>query len=230
MLIQSLYNQGFITSLFIFQGDVIIEKFIKDALILWATIDPIGTLAIFASLTASLTPKERFKTAVKAISYSAIILIGAVVIGQILLSAMGISLVSLQVAGGIILFIFSLQMIFGDALAFSSGGEKEKGHDIAVFPLAVPSIATPGAIMAAILLTDNHIYDIQTQVGTSIIMLVILGVAFVFMLAAGPILKVIGQNGAAILIRVMGLILAAMSLEFILEAFNIFEWLESTKQ
>ena len=230
MLIQSLYNQGFITSLFIFQGDVIIEKFIKDALILWATIDPIGTLAIFASLTASLTPKERFKTAVKAISYSAIILIGAVVIGQILLSAMGISLVSLQVAGGIILFIFSLQMIFGDALAFSSGGEKEKGHDIAVFPLAVPSIATPGAIMAAILLTDNHIYDIQTQVGTSIIMLMILGVAFVFMLAAGPILKVIGQNGAAILIRVMGLILAAMSLEFILEAFNIFEWLESTKQ
>ncbi|WP_345252015.1 MarC family protein [Kangiella taiwanensis] len=207
-----------------------IEKFIKDALILWATIDPIGTLAIFASLTATLTPKERFKTAVKAITYSAIILVGAVVIGQILLSAMGISLVSLQVAGGMILFIFSLQMIFGDALAFSSGGEKEKGHDIAVFPLAVPSIATPGAIMAAILLTDNHVYDIQTQVGTSLIMLGVLAVAFLFMLAASPILKVIGQNGAAILIRVMGLILAAMSLEFILEAFKIFEWLETFNQ
>ncbi|WP_223577655.1 MarC family protein [Kangiella taiwanensis] len=202
----------------------------KDALILWATIDPIGTLAIFASLTATLTPKERFKTAVKAITYSAIILVGAVVIGQILLSAMGISLVSLQVAGGMILFIFSLQMIFGDALAFSSGGEKEKGHDIAVFPLAVPSIATPGAIMAAILLTDNHVYDIQTQVGTSLIMLGVLAVAFLFMLAASPILKVIGQNGAAILIRVMGLILAAMSLEFILEAFKIFEWLETFNQ
>ncbi len=100
-------------------------------------------------------------------------------------------------------------------------------HDIAVFPLAVPSIATPGAIMAAILLTDNHVYDIQTQVGTSLIMLAVLAVAFLFMLAAGPILKVIGQNGAAILIRVMGLILAAMSLEFILEAFHIFEWLET---
>ncbi|WP_228640516.1 MarC family protein [Kangiella geojedonensis] len=201
----------------------------KDALILWATIDPIGTLAIFASLTATLTPKQRFKTAVKAIIYSAIILIGAVVIGQILLSAMGISLVSLQVAGGMILFIFSLQMIFGDALAFSSSGEKEQGHDIAVFPLAVPSIATPGAIMAAILLTDNHVYDIQTQVGTSLIMLGVLAVAFLFMLAASPILKVIGQNGAAILIRVMGLILAAMSLEFILEAFHIFEWLETVE-
>ncbi|GAA4347010.1 hypothetical protein GCM10023150_08970 [Kangiella taiwanensis] len=157
-------------------------------------------------------------------------MVGAVVIGQILLSAMGISLVSLQVAGGMILFIFSLQMIFGDALAFSSGGEKEKGHDIAVFPLAVPSIATPGAIMAAILLTDNHVYDIQTQVGTSLIMLGVLAVAFLFMLAASPILKVIGQNGAAILIRVMGLILAAMSLEFILEAFKIFEWLETFNQ
>lgn len=156
-------------------------------------------------------------------------MIGAVVIGQILLSAMGISLVSLQVAGGMILFIFSLQMIFGDALAFSSSGEKEQGHDIAVFPLAVPSIATPGAIMAAILLTDNHVYDIQTQVGTSLIMLGVLAVAFLFMLAASPILKVIGQNGAAILIRVMGLILAAMSLEFILEAFHIFEWLETVE-
>lgn len=155
------------------------------------------------------------------------ILVGAVVIGQILLSAMGISLVSLQVAGGIILFVFALQMIFGDDLAPSSGGAKESGHDIAVFPLAVPSIATPGAIMAVILLTDNHVYTIKTQAVTTLLMLGVLVITFLFMLAATPILKVIGQNGAAILVRVMGMILAAMSIEFILEAFHIFEWLET---
>jgi multiple antibiotic resistance protein len=79
------------------------EKFIRDALILWTTIDPIGTLAIFTAITGKLDSTQRKKTAWKAILYSAAILLGAIVIGQVLLSSMGIRLLSLQVAGGIIL-------------------------------------------------------------------------------------------------------------------------------
>ena len=202
-----------------------LEQLIKDALILWATIDPVGTLAIFAALTHRMDTKQRFKTALKATLYSGVILIGAVLIGQVLLSAMGIRLVSLQVAGGIILFLFALKMIFGNGIE-DDQSQTEKGHDIAVFPLAVPSIASPGAIMAAILLTDNHTHPISEQAATAVILCAILGVTFLFMLAAGFVIRIIGNNGAAILIRVMGMILAALSIEFVFEGLNLFELMQ----
>lgn len=201
------------------------EKFIRDALILWTTIDPIGTLAIFTAITAKLDAKQRKKTAWKAVLYSTAILLGAIVIGQVLLSSMGIRLLSLQVAGGVILFLFGLQMVFGSGIS-SNQTIEEPGHDIAVFPLAVPSIATPGAILAVILLTDNHLYSIPTQATTAAILLGILGVTLVCMLAATPILKVIGMNGASILVRVMGMILAALSTEFVMEALHIPQWMK----
>ncbi|MDR4461780.1 MAG: MarC family protein [Nitrospirales bacterium] len=200
------------------------EKFIRDALILWTTIDPIGTLAIFTAITSKLDQKQRKRTAWKAILYSAAILLGAIVIGQVLLSAMGIRLLSLQVAGGVILFLFGLQMVFGSGVT-SNQTTEEPGHDIAVFPLAVPSIATPGAILAVILLTDNHVYSIPTQATTAAILLCILAVTLICMLAATPILKVIGMNGASILVRVMGMILAALSTEFVMEALRIPQWM-----
>ncbi len=201
------------------------EKFLRDFLILWTTIDPIGSLAIFAAVASRLGPEERRRVAIKATLYAAGILIGAIVIGQILLSAMGIRLISLQVAGGIILFLFGLRMIFGSDLGGDAGG-KERGHDIAVFPLAVPSIATPGAIMAVIVLTDNHAFPIGVQVGTTLVLLFVLGVTVLFMLGAGRILKVLGNNGSAILVRVMGMILAALSIELVMDALNVFRWIE----
>lgn len=200
------------------------EKLIRDALMLWATIDPIGTLAIFASITASLTPGQRRKTAIKATVYSALILLGSIVIGQILLSALGIDLLSLQVAGGAILFLFALQMIFGSNMD-EQGGSNNSQHDLAVFPLAVPSIASPGAIMAVIVLTDNNLHGITEQAATAGVLVGVLVVTCLLMLASTPILRVIGTNGAAILVRVMGLILAALSVQLVFEALEIGNWI-----
>lgn len=115
-----------------------IEKITRDFIMIWTTVNPIDTLALFAGLTASLTRKERRWIAFRASVYSTIILVVAVVLGQIILDAMGIRLLSLQVAGGIILFLFGLQMLFGTA--GHSTDSPEKGHDLAVFPLAVPAI------------------------------------------------------------------------------------------
>jgi multiple antibiotic resistance protein len=199
-----------------------LEKSIQDVLILWATIDPIGTLALFAAITAGVAPAERRKTAAKAIAYSAAILLSSIVIGQVILDGMGIKLNSLEVAGGAILFLFGLQMIFGDT--GRAPGQPEPGHDIAVFPLAVPSIASPGAIMAVILLTDNDVYGIASQATTAAIMLGVLLITWVLMLLADPILRIIGKNGAAILVKVMGMILAALSAELILTALSIPGW------
>lgn len=200
------------------------EKLIRDALMLWATIDPIGTLAVFASITAALTPGQRRKTAIKATLYSALILLGSIVIGQILLSALGIDLLSLQVAGGAILFLFALQMIFSSNMD-EQGGSKNSQHDLAVFPLAVPSIASPGAIMAVIVLTDNNLHGIAEQAATAGVLVGVLVVTCLLMLASTRILRVIGTNGAAILVRVMGLILAALSVQLVFEALEIGNWI-----
>jgi multiple antibiotic resistance protein len=88
-------------------------KISKDFATIWTTIAPIGNVAIFAGLTASLTRAERRRTALRATVYAAVILVVAVVAGQIILDAIGIHLHSLKVAGGIILFLFGLQMLFG---------------------------------------------------------------------------------------------------------------------
>src|SRR5438270_520266 len=90
-----------------------LEKIIRDFVMIWTTVDPISTLALFAGLTASLSTAERRGVARRGIFYAAIILVVAVVLGQIILDAMGIRLLSLKVAGGIILFLFGLQMLFG---------------------------------------------------------------------------------------------------------------------
>ncbi len=202
----------------------ITDKLIKDFMFLWATIDPIGTLALFASLTHSFTPEHRNKTALKAILYSTYILISSIVIGQIFLSYMGIQLISLQLSGGIILFIFGLQMIFKNDSPSSMN--IEPNHDIAVFPLAIPSIATPGAIMAVIILTDNSNFDFITQIYTGLMLLLVLGITYCFLLLANPIMKIIGKNGSTILVKIMGMVLAALSTEIIMTALNIPEWVE----
>ncbi len=198
------------------------EKFIRDALMLWATIDPIGTLSLFAAVTVGMSSEQRRRTAIKATLYGFAILASSIVIGQILLTGMGIDLLSLQVAGGVILFLFALQMIFGELDASSAGPEADR--DLAVFPLAVPSIAGPGGIVAVVLLTDNHIYSIPVQLGTTLIMVGVLIVTCLMMLASGLILKVIGGGGAKILIRVMGIILAALSVQLVFEALAVERW------
>ncbi|MBA2269670.1 MAG: MarC family protein, partial [Chthoniobacterales bacterium] len=155
-------------------------KISKDFATIWTTIDPIGNVALFAGLTASLTRPERRRTALRASLYAAVILVVSVVAGQIILDAVGIHLHSLKVAGGIILFLFGLQMLFGQADA--NPGSPEAGRDLAVFPMAVPSIAGPGAMMAVILLTDNDVYTIPEQAQTGVVLVVVLVLNYILLL------------------------------------------------
>jgi multiple antibiotic resistance protein len=203
-----------------------LEKSLRDAAMLWATIDPVGTLALFAALTVRVPAPERRRMALRATLYAAVVLIGCIVIGQVVLYELGIRLISLQVAGGIVLFLFGLQMIFGSE-AKATGAQGESDHDLAVFPLAMPSIAGPGAIMAVIVVTDNDLYTVTQQATTAAVLLAVLVVTYVLMLLSGPILRVIGRNGAAILVRVMGMILAALSVELVMQALGIEQWVHT---
>jgi len=197
-------------------------KISKDFPTIWTTIDPIGNVAIFAGLTASLTRVERRRTALSATVYAAVILVVAVVAGQFILDAIGIHLHSLKVAGGIILFLFGLQILFGrlDATA----GAPEPGRDLAVFPLAVPSIAGPGAMMAVILLTDNDVYTVAEQAQTGVVLLVVLLLTYILLLFSDAILRIIGRQGAAILVRVMGIILCSLAVEIVLTTLGVASW------
>ena len=135
---------------------------------------------------------------------------------------MGIHLLSLKLAGGIILFLFALQMLFGKL----DGGEAlaDPDRDIAVFPLAVPSIAGPGTIMGVILLTDNDVYTVPQQAATTVVLLVVIFLTYLLFLGSEGILRVIGRQGASILVRVMGIILAALAVEFVMNALAIPPW------
>jgi multiple antibiotic resistance protein len=198
-----------------------VGKLFRDFMLIWTTIDPIGNLALFAGLTATLTREQRRRVARRATTYAAVILVGAVALGQIILDAMGIHLLSLKLAGGIILFLFALKMLFG---SMESEGALEEGRDIAVFPLAVPSIAGPGTIMAVIVQTDNDVYTVSQQAATAGVMLLVLVLTYVLFLMSDAILKVIGRQGASILVRIMGILLASLSVELVMNALGIGIW------
>jgi multiple antibiotic resistance protein len=201
-------------------------KISKDFATIWTTIDPIGNVALFAGLTASLTRAERHRTALRAVIYATIILVVAVVAGQIILDAIGIHMHSLKVAGGIILFLFGVQMLFGKM--DKAERTPEEGRDLAVFPLAVPSIAGPGAIMAIIVLTDNDVYTVPQQIETGVVLLVVLFLTYILLLFSDAILRVIGRQGASVLVRVMGLILCSLAVEIVLTALGVVGWTPGT--
>ena len=197
----------------------IFEQFIS----FWVVIDPIGTIPVFIAVTTGFSAKQRSNTAFRAILYASLILLFFLGAGQLLLDALDIPLLSFQIAGGIILFLFALTMIFGDSKPEQEEQlEIEAEQDCAVFPLAIPSIASPGAMLAAVVLTDNHRFDVYHQLITASVMLTVLVITLFLLLFATTILRFIGKAGASIVSRVMGLILATVATEHVLSALKIY--------
>lgn len=189
---------------------------LKDLVTLIAVIDPVGTIPIYLTATAGMSDAARRGVAVRATFISAGVLLGFVALGQVVLNAMGISLSSYQVAGGIVLFLFALQMVF-DPGHQKEDADQAKGNDVAIFPVAIPSIAGPAAMMAVVVLTDNARFKVGEQVQTSLAMLAVLGLTLLLMLAASPIQRLIGDGGINIVRRVMGLLLAALAVQTVVD-------------
>jgi len=185
--------------------------------ILWAVIDPIGTVPVFISVTGNATEKQRRKIAFTAAITAAGILLFFLILGELVLKAMGVPLLAFQIAGGIVLFLFALSMIFGESKPEEELKIAHDVHEKAIFPLATPSLASPGAMMAIVLLTDNQTRPIQDQIQTAIVMMIVVGIAYLFMLGSNKISAVIGSGGASIISRVMGMILASVAASNVLE-------------
>ena len=184
--------------------------------VLWAVIDPIGSIPVYLAKTTGLSLDDRKKIARNAILISAGILFFFLIGGQLLLEAMQIPLSAFQIAGGLVLLIFALTMIFGEGKPQHEIKMQTNINELAVYPLAVPSIASPGAMMAIVLLTDNHRFDIWEQSITALIMLSVLLITYLFLMIANRIQHLIGNSGAAIISRVMGVILASVAVNNLL--------------
>ena len=185
--------------------------FVATFIFFFAVIDPIGTVPVYIAVTNELDGRTKRSVAIRATLVSAGVLVFFVAAGEIILTAMDIPIPAFQIAGGIVLFLFALSMIFGESKPEQEVKMTERGMETAIFPLAVPSIAGPGAMLAAVLLTENARYSVWEQVQVTLMMIAVLLVVLVLMLGANWIHRLVGNSGASVISRVMGLILASVA-------------------
>lgn len=193
------------------------NELLFDFVTLWVTVDPVGTVPLYLAVTKDQPAPGRRRTAVRATIIAFVLLAGFLYLGEYLLEAMRIDLLSFQIAGGIVLFLFALTMIFERGTKI---GPPDAGADPAVFPLAMPSIATPGALLSVVVLTDNKTHSFLQETVTCGVMAVVLAATLVLMLLGDRLIRLIGLAGANVLSRVMGLILAAVAVQMVYGALH----------
>jgi len=196
--------------------------YISVFIFFFAVIDPVGTVPVFIAATSQFDEKAKRKIALQAACAAALILLFFIVAGELILTAIDIPLPAFEIAGGIVLFLFALSMIFGDSKPDTEVQMLKDGSETAIFPLAVPSLASPGAMLAAVLLTENSSFSIIQQMQTAGVMLSVLFIAFIFMLAASWIHRFIGNSGASIISKVMGMILASVATNSVLSGIKVY--------
>ena len=199
-----------------FDFDIILNAFVT----LFVTIDPPGLAPIFLALTAGMNRTERYSVALRGVIIAFGVLVAFALFGIVVLDTMGITIHAFRVAGGLLLFYIAFEMVFEkrqERHEKSSRTAITKDHiaNIAAFPLAIPLIAGPGAISATILLATDLGHDWQPMLlllGVIVLVLLLVLVAFV---AAEFIDKYLGTTGRTILTRLLGVLLAALAVQFV---------------
>jgi len=201
------------------------SKIVSDFVTMFVVLDPVGTLVIFLAISAKMEPSERRITALLGVVYSFVALLFFIAFGELLLIEIGIPLRVFQIAGGILLFLYGIEMAIGTATPGDAFNDVTAGgfRSLAVYPLAIPAIAGPGAMLTVVLLTDNRAFGFWEQALTAAVLAVALAIFFVILLAANPIMRVIGTGGANVLRRVMGILLSSIAANMVLGGFQ--SWL-----
>jgi multiple antibiotic resistance protein len=183
-------------------------------------IDPPGCAPIFAGLTAGTPATHRRVMAVRAVLVASIILFGFALFGEALLRALGISLHAFKIAGGIMLFLIALEMVFEKRTERREDrAEKVKASeapDISIFPMAMPMIAGPGSIASVMLLMSQN-DGIERSAAVLGAMVAILALTLIALLAAGPIMRLVGAKIEAVISRLLGVLLGALATQFVID-------------
>jgi len=202
------------------QAATLFDQFV----LLWVVIEPVNVVSVVLAVTGEMSPKIRVGVAVKAIAVAAAVLLFFILAGQLLLEALGVDVVAFQLAGGIVLFLMALSLIFGRLTAREEpGGNVEAmANELAVFPIGIPAIAGPGTMLAVVLLTDNHRFSLGQQAITAAVLGLVLLITLAMLIGAQQVHRVIGKAGAGVISRVTGLILTAIAANNILEAITLY--------
>lgn len=198
-----------------------IELFTSAFITLLVIIDPPGCAPIFASLTSGANAAHRRTMAIRASLVAWCILIFFALLGEPLLETLGISLSAFRLAGGIMLFMIALDMVFERRTERREERAEEirgtpEAEDISVFPMAIPMIAGPGSIASIMLLTARAEGTVAGLVVLAAMTAVIL-LTLIALLMAGPLMKLIGAKLEAMITRILGVILAALAVQFVLD-------------
>jgi multiple antibiotic resistance protein len=205
------------------------ELFVSAFVTFFVIIDPPGCAPIFASLTHDCPPAERRKMAVRSVLIAAGILFFFGLFGEDLLDALGISLAAFRIAGGIMLFLIALEMVFEKRQARRSSRAQEveaspEIEDVSVFPMGIPMIAGPGSIASVMLLVGRS-SGLQETLVVFAALGSVLFLTMLSLLAAGALMRLLGHKMEAMLTRLLGVILAALAAQFVIDgiqrAFNL---------
>jgi multiple antibiotic resistance protein len=194
-------------------------EYILNALVtLFVTIDPIALAPMFMVLTSGYGPVARREAALRACLTAGAVLVAFALVGEALIGVLGISISAFKIAGGLLLFVIAFEMVFErrsdrKAATAEKASETDLGH-LAIFPLAIPLISGPGAISATILLASQASGWLQMAVLILVIVALIASCFAVFLLAP-QIERTLGETGRLVLSRLLGIILAALAVQFV---------------
>jgi multiple antibiotic resistance protein len=204
-----------------------IDFLLNAVVTLFVTVDPIGLVPAFIALTAGLSSAERRAIGLRATTTATAVLIAFALFGQNLLAFLGISLAAFRIAGGLLLFWIAFEMVFDLRLQRKARTvENVPPHPddishVAVVPLAIPLIAGPGSISATILLA-THAPGYLELAGLIAVIVGLMAANFAVILLAGTIDRLLGKTGRLVLSRLLGVILAALSVQFIADGVGAF--------
>lgn len=199
-----------------------LAAYIPAFVTLFVIIDPIGLAPLFAALTQGMTPRQRRSIAIRACLVAAALLTLFGLAGEAVLGFLGISMPAFRIAGGILLFIIALDMLFErrakrrQDTADAETNDGDGDDDPSVFPLAIPLIAGPGSIATMILLTgrDDSTLNLIAIHG---VMALVIGCVFILFLLAAPLERLLGPTGINVVTRLLGMLLAALSVQFVID-------------
>jgi len=196
------------------------EAFIAAFVALFVIIDPVGIAPVFAGLTQGTTNSHKRMMAIKGTVIGTLILVFFALLGERFLGALGISLDGLRVAGGIMLFIIALEMVFEkrtERKQEAADKMDEYFEDISVFPVALPLLAGPGAIATIMLLVSDFEGDMLAQGGILAALGLVMLITLIVFFMAGRVMEFLGPTVNAVLTRLLGVILAALAAQYILD-------------
>lgn len=188
----------------------------------FATVGPIDVAALFTVMTPATTPRQRRYMAIRGTLIATALLLTFALIGDVLLSSLGISLAALRIAGGILLLLIGIDMVFArDSGGTSTTSEETREavikQDVSVFPLATPLIAGPGAMGAVIFLMAEAKGDLLAECIVILMLLLVLGITFFLLLVATHVQRLFGITGIHVVSRIFGVLLTALAVQFMID-------------